>query len=135
VTLRHFNDHYPRHAMGLPENTAFEAEDEMGFRAGSYGGYNEWRNDLAILAGHESAKEAWNSGAKGRPFFELIHFSDCEGVMNSLVCAKLAKDFADNQAKVDAMTDCDDGNWFKEKYAEWRRAFEMAADNGAVEFH
>lgn len=135
VVLRHFNPHYPAHSAGIPEGTAFTAEDEMNFRAGSYGGYSEWRDRLAKLAGHPSAKHAWANGADGKPFFELIHFSDCEGVMNSAICAKLAKDFADCQARVDAMTDCSDGQWFKELYAKWRGAFEMAADSGAVEFH
>ena len=86
------------------------------------------------MVGHESAKAAWANGAQGRPFFELIHFSDCEGIIGPKISAKLAKDFADNQAKADVYR-VDEASWFREKYSDWRRAFEMAADNGAVEFH
>lgn len=55
----------------------------------------------------------------------------CEGVIGSSVSAKLAKDFADFQKDADAHEDRN----FREKYAEWRKEFEMAADDGAVSFH
>lgn len=131
VTLWHFNSDFPDHEEGLPKYTAFTAENEFGFRAGSYSGYNHWRDELAKLAGHESDKAAWKNGADGKPFYELINFADNEGVIGPKIAAKLAKDFADNQAKADAHED----EYFRERYGYWRKAFEMAAQNGAVEFH
>ena len=68
---------------------------------------------------------------EGLPFFELINFSDCEGILGAPVCAKLAADFAKYQERANTSHD----EWWREKYAGWRRAFEMAADNGCVEFH
>lgn len=65
------------------------------------------------------------------PFFELIHFADNEGVIGPVVSAKLAKDFRDNYERAKAFGD---GYWLS-KYEKWMAAFEMAADNGAVEFH
>ncbi len=133
VTIWHFNDDFPDHAEGLKEKTVYTADESFDFSAGSYGGYNDWRDELAKMAGHPSAKHAWANGADGKPFWELIHFSDCEGVIGPRISAKLAKDFAANQTKADAV-EYGEG-YFQDKYTDWRRAFEMAADNGAVEFH
>jgi hypothetical protein len=77
------NDEFPGRADDIEDRAIYKAADSMGFRAGSYGGYNAWRND-----------------------------------------------FAEFQSKAD---ECDDH--FTLKYAEWRKAFEMAADGGAVSFH
>ncbi len=130
-------------AEGIEDRTVYLYGAAHRFRAGSYGGYNAWREELAKLAGypqtpHRSrwsketemlcAAAVWN-GAKG-PFAELIDFSDCEGVIGPVVAKKLAADFAEFQPKADAI-----GDYFLERYNHWRKAFEMAADNGAVDFH
>jgi hypothetical protein len=103
-----------------------------GFRAGSYGGYNQWRDMLAVFAAFPSARYVWNSRDRvaGQPFVELIDFSDFEGVIGPTVSAKLAADFAAHQERANAHPD----EWWRSKYAEWRKAFEVAADGGAVEF-
>lgn len=135
------NSDFPGRADEIEDRAVYSAKDRFGFLAGSYGGYNGWREQLAKLAGYPVGQyekygkmydshclACWN-GATG-PFSELINFSDCEGVIGAAVAAKLAKDFADFQSKAD---ECDD--FFTLKYAEWRKAFEMAADAGAVSFH
>lgn len=99
------------------------------FRAGSYSGYNEWRNQLAFLAGYAGAEDAWANCTCG-PFWELINFSDCEGVIGPVTSAKLAKDFADYQEKADEH----ESPYFRDLYKDWRIAFETASDNGAVLF-
>lgn len=63
----------------------------MGWRAGSYGGYNAWRRWLAALVG-TTDKEVWR-GKVPPAFGELINFSDAEGTLGAPTCAKLAKDF------------------------------------------
>jgi hypothetical protein len=138
----YINPEFPGRADDIEDRAIYKAEDSMGLRAGSYSGFNAWRNDLAKLAGYplgqyEQYGKMWDSycaacwnGAKG-PFSELINFSDCEGVIGSAVAAKLAKDFADFQEVADKADD----QRFTLKYAEWRKAFEMAADAGAVTFH
>lgn len=136
------NDDFPGRADEIEDRAVYSAEDSMGFRAGSYGGYNAWREQLAKLAGYpvdqyeqygkmydSHCVACWN-GATG-PFSELIHFSDCEGVIGPSVAAKLAKDFADFQEAADKVAE----DWFVVQYAKWRKAFEMAADAGAVSFH
>jgi len=135
--LDHFepwvNKHYPSHAEEIKCSAFYGYEEEFSFRAGSYGGYNEWRDKLAQLAGHKSAEAVWaNPDMKGA-FVELINFSDCEGVIGSKLSAKLLKDFTDfdNQASTFIQNDV---GYFYRLYQEWRKAFELAAKNGAVEF-
>ena len=98
------------------------------FRAGSYGGYNRWREELAELVG-TTPKKVW-AGEVPSAFGELINFSDCEGTLKSEVCAKLAKDFAEYQGRADRI-----GGYFLDSYNHWREAFELAANGGAVDFH
>lgn len=122
----------------------YVAEASRGFCAGSYGGYNAWRNELAKLGGYpEKSVDRYKTGnvqfrhdegawaAESGPFWELINFSDCEGVIGSEVAAKLANDFAEYQEKAEATQN----DFFIARYNDWRKAFEMAADNGAVDFH
>jgi hypothetical protein len=124
---------WPGRTEGV-EPGVYSAADSFGFRAGSYGGYNSWRDWLARISGWGSAKACWNSRKTGDPFYELINFSDCEGIIGPRVAAKLAKDFADHAIKAKALSAEDDTYYF-EKYGDWQKAFEMAADNGAVSFH
>lgn len=113
--------------------------ERFDFRAGSYSGYNWWRDQLSRCMLGVSAKEAWsysdNPTWQEKSFFSLIHFSDCEGVIGTEICKRLAKDFADNQAAADAYNAEDDSEWWHEQYSKWRKAFELAADNGYVDFH
>lgn len=136
------NPDFPGRADDIVDRAAYRSEDSDGFRAGSYGGYNHWREQLAVLAGYPAGQyeqwgNSWDShcvpcwnGATG-PFSELINFSDCEGVIGTAVSSKLARDFAEHQAKADTHPD----ERFRERYASWREAFEKASDRGCVEFH
>lgn len=136
------NPHFAGREVPIVDRGVYIAEECDGFRAGSYGGYNHWREGLAELAGYPAIEtedygqksmrhDAGAHAAGSGPFYELIWFSDCEGVIGSAVAAKLAKDFADFQEKADAFRD----EYWKEKYADWRKAFEMASNGGAVSFH
>lgn len=143
------NNHFPGRADDIEDRAIYVADDRHGFRAGSYGGYNAWREELAKLAGYPGLeRDPYNVGqiqirhdagafsVTEGPFWELICFSDCEGVIGSSISAKLAKDFADWDDRAKAHSgSMDRPIWFYETYLEWRAAFEMAADAGAVEFH
>lgn len=139
VFIPYAHSSFPEHHKGLTPKAAYEYGKSFDFRAGSYSGYNAWREQLAALAGYAAkpgftdakphSETAWDMDSG--PFWELINFSDCEGCIGPVVSAKLAKDFADYQAKADAHDD----EYFRRKYSEWRKAFEMAADGGAVDFH
>jgi hypothetical protein len=139
------NDAFPGRIAPQQGGQAYMYDDCVGFRAGSYGGYNAWRNDLAKLAGYKAQPYdpydrndvkvmrydagAWE--ATSGPFWELITFSDCEGTIGTDACKKLAKDFADFQAAAEATSD----EWFLSRYNDWRAAFDLASNNGAVDFH
>ncbi len=126
-TLSLTENNWPGRTAGTSAGV-FDFDEEFRFRAGSYVGYNTWRDDLAKFAGFDSAKLVWDTSPSG-PFVELINFSDCEGFIGPVVAAKLAKDFMDHAARAA------DQGWFSECYANWRKAFEMAADGGCVDFH
>ncbi len=139
----YFNPDFPGRERGLVEGMAYKLGDEShGFRAGSYGGYSAWREELAKLAGYapetrpsdEYEKRFPHFGSANRagegPFYEQILFSDCDGTIGPVVSAKLAKDYAEYAAKAEAV-----GGHFWDLYQEWQKAFQIAADGGAVSFH
>lgn len=107
---------------------------QMGFRAGSYSGYNQWREQLCIAVNHITPRGVWenrdSSEVQSMPFYPLIDFSDCEGVIGSIAAQRLAGDFAKYQVRAERI-----GGYFLEKYNEWRRACDLAADAGFIEFH
>jgi len=137
-------DDFPGRDEGLTRGCHAYAE-EFGFCAGSYIGYNHWREQLAALAQYPLAPDpgehhkgemahaaaAWSGDVESGPFYELIDFSDCEGTIGPVVAKKLAADFALYQERANAH----EGEYWRERYADWRKAFEMAADGGAVCFH
>lgn len=130
------NTDFPGRIEGVEHGAFYSFAEEFRFRAGSYSGYNVWREQLAELAGYPQvgAHKPYSTGAwesTSGPFWELINFADNEGVIGPVVAKKLARDFAEHQSKADAHPD----QYFRVKYSEWRRAFEMAADGGAVDFH
>lgn len=149
-------DFPPDRYAGLEDKAVYDFAGSYHFRAGSYGGYNEWRETLATMAGYPTLEvervpgyapskavrrdaAAWAGMCEGMPFSELVNFSDCEGVLSAPVCRKLAKDFADwdQRAKVySACSHIDEAkdSWFYAYYKEWHKAFDMAGDSGAVSF-
>lgn len=127
------NNQWPGRAEGLSDRATYKIGESFGFRAGSYGGYNNFRAALAQLAGMPQPKLIWDSPTPVHgPFVELINFSDCEGVIGPVVATKLASDFAEHEAAILAKAP---DAYFRQRYRDWRKAFEMASDNGAVEFH
>ena len=128
------NGDFPGRADDITDGAVYLKSEEFHFRAGSYSGYGEWRRRLAGLAGYVDPEAVWNGGVATGPFFELINFSDCEGIIGTSVSAKLAKDFADHEHAALGV-DGPDSEWFVAKYAEWKKAFEIAADGGCVDFH
>ena len=64
------------------------------FRAGSYGGYNQFRAHLCAAIHGVECEEFWtNEDYEGTPFYELIDFSDCEGVIGVEESKKLHYEF------------------------------------------
>jgi hypothetical protein len=111
------------------------------FRVG-YGGFNDWRRDLAKFVGTTYEDVIANRQPIGTPFVELINFYDNEGVIGPLVSAKLAADFVNNSSKYsDWLRDRDDDDEYGDNafddlalYLDWTIAFIFAGDHGAVQF-
>lgn len=133
----------PERFAGLQAGAVYQFGSAFGFRAGSYSGYNAWRNELAKLAGNAQTiykgvdgKSAlrydatvWNK--KRGPFWELIDFSDSEGVIGPVVCKRVHRDFVAFEAAAAVHPDPD----FRSAYIDWAKAFAMCANDGAVVFH
>ncbi len=62
---------------------------------------------------------------------ELINFADNEGIIGASVSVKLLQDFESFHRAAEQHED----GYFTEKYNAFMKAFELASDNGAVEFH
>lgn len=112
------NPHFPKHQKGFTKGQVFKNPGKtMRFRAGSYSGYNEWRDILAT----------W----KPKAFKLLVNFSDCEGFINSEICAKLAKAFAKHAPNAHKAFR---NEWDLQLYSRFQDAFELASHGGCVEF-
>lgn len=116
--------HFPGRGEGVDHKKVYTWEDSFHFRAGGYSGYNWWRSNLERFKGNDA-------------FQELINFADNEGVIGPIVSKKLTEDFTDHaeEAKEYAKTLGANGDYWIECYDNWKKAFELASVNGAVEFH
>jgi len=123
--------HIPKLTEGVFHVTA--AETDLPSRA--YSSYNRWRDDLARYAGYGSAEKAWRDYSKG-PFYELIHFSDCEGFILDPAIGKLYQDFLDNRGRIfDLVPEGIEGDRFKSYYQDWVEGLrEVANKDGLVYF-
>lgn len=103
-------------------------------RAGSYSGYNEWRTCLSRLGMGVEAGSVWEEPEKyaGKPFYEIVNFSDCEGTIDHATCVKLAEDFRSHMDRAEHF----DSAYFFATYKRLAWVFEAAAKiGGYVEFH
>jgi hypothetical protein len=133
-------DSFPQSYRGLPDHGRWRefilggcyqvtAQTETHrFQAGSYTGYNRWREDLQNRFNPARDPDG--------PFYELIWFADNEGDIGPEAAADLLKDFEQHaDAYATAAPEGWEGEYGREKYADWTRAFRLAADGGLVDFH
>lgn len=142
VDMMRANPDFPGRELGIEGGAVYRYEDARHAVSIGYSSYNHWRDQLAKLAGWaESSYElygvqkksyaasAW--AAASGPFWELINFSDCEGVIGSVVSTKLLADFEQYKSAAEAH----EHERFRQVYEAFREAFAIAADGGAVKFH
>lgn len=128
----YINPGFTEVAKEILPDAIYDFEDSFRWKAGSYSGYNSWRNWLATVAGWKSDEDAWSNGKNGQPFFELIHFSDCEGTLGTQTCQKLLQDFINFESKAKTMSQ---GSYYFDMYTNWKKAMTIASENGAISFH
>lgn len=117
---------------GLSEGWYHVGGTALSFRAGSYSGYNAWRASLCKAALGVDPETVWNDESYAdKPFYELIHFSDCEGSIGPDAAADLYADFVEHRERIVAQLD----EYEAAKYDEWLFAFKVASGRGLVEFH
>jgi hypothetical protein len=129
VWISPFPDHAER-SWDLRKGIYTHEGSEFSFRAGSYTGYNDWRDNLAFMIGTIPEK-IWANPVPG-PFMELINFSDCDGTIGPAVSKKLYGDFRKYLERARHLKD--DGGWFFHRYKLWMKAFKIASDAGCVDF-
>jgi len=146
------NSYFPEQSEGLPKGFGYGTGEEYNFRAGSYSGYGEWRDLLARLALDMGSEGVWNKIDSGEgygeiPFSEVINFSDADGIIGPVASKKLHNDFVNYEKDImkkldryylkfeDFEIDGETYDWFKHKYKDWKEAFRIASNNGAVIFH
>lgn len=136
------NTAFPGSCKGLQTGAIYLHTGREHMWSSSYHSYGNWREQLAKLAEYPMepyqaykgataqlmhVAGAWSSD-KG-PFWELVNFSDCEGTLGTEVCRKLLRDFIQFEHKAATMRES-----FQAGYQTWKRTFEFASDNGAVDF-
>ena len=124
---------------GAFKNGCYVVKDQFGFRAGSYSGYNYFREILSEAVLGVSPEVVWKEPAKYQDsaFYELINFADNEGILGTEVCCKLAGDFAANRLTFVEYVEVNvaDSDYFITKYEEWTKAVDLACCNGFIQFH
>jgi hypothetical protein len=106
------------------EAGCYEVTDQTethGFRAGSYGGYNQWRADLQAQFNPEREPDG--------PFYELIWFADNEGSIGPDAAKDLLADFREHADRYGGE------DYARGKYQDWTRVCELAAADGLIRFH
>src|ERR1700743_239096 len=122
-----------------------EKTEEFGFRAGSYGGYNQWRSDLATLFNPYRNQEhdergrlvKYDAPDPDKPFAELIWFADNEGTIGPLAAAPLLADFKEHEVEYRRTHSAPSGEdrYYVERYRDWMHACELASQDGLIDFH
>ena len=126
-----------RSLRGLQMGRCYETSGNViEFRAGSYSGYNKWRDELARRALDLPAATVWEDPSRfvEAPFFELINFSDCEGTIGPDAAADLATDFCALRARIAAqpLANPQEETWFMDVHDQFQEAFELAASGGGL---
>jgi hypothetical protein len=118
-----------------------ESEDHV-FRAGTYGGYSQFRNLLSLSIYGCSSEYIWDNEEEFvlTPFIEIINFTDCEGYLGASVAEKLYSDFKINASKFAKYiyVNIDDIGLREDMiciYDNWIKALKVAKDNGIIIFN
>lgn len=115
-TLDYTEQYFKGRTKGLVAGV-YSSDESLRFRAGAYSYYNRFREKLENMASNSQ-------------LFELIMFSDCEGFIDPIVSKKLAKDFSDLEETAREKLD----EYDFETYLNFKKAFELASEEGCVQF-
>jgi hypothetical protein len=137
LVLAYCFDGMEQSLAGLERDVWYTADYDHGFRAGSYGGYNQFRRTLCELALGVTTDQVWDNPEEyaDSPFFELINFADNEGTIGPVAALNLYVDFQAQQERIFEQCD-DDSEYFQQLYNTWKEACKTAGQNdGIIAFH
>lgn len=125
--LTEIDDAFPGRAEPLKYNgDVYDCENYEWINIGSYSTYGWFRRTLETFSEDRDC------------FNELIDFSDCEGVIGSVVSEKLYEDFSSNAESFEQWVyqkySVVEGELLLRMYYKFESAFGIAKDGGAVEF-
>lgn len=125
--LTEIEEAFPGRAEPLKYNgDVYDCENYEWINIGSYSTYGWFRRALETFSEDRDC------------FNELIDFSDCEGVIGSIVSKKLYEDFSSNAESFEQWVkrefDAYDSELLLQMYRKFESAFEIAKDGGAVKF-
>lgn len=130
------NKDFPGRNGDINNKIVYSYSDCFNFECSS-SNYNYWRNSLAELAQYpDNYTKIWDL-ISHLPFYDLIYFVDKGGVIGLASCQKLAKDFAEYQEKAEEYSSLSAAgieSYFLGRHNNFRKAFEFASQNGAVNF-
>jgi hypothetical protein len=121
----------------------YDCDGSFHFRAGSYSSYNSWRRALCEAIHGVNDAEFWKDEENyiGKPFYELINFSDCEGQIGPKVAEKLYQDFTNPENEEKFLYYCNQNletemlrEFYLENWEDFKKAFQMARHNGLVQW-
>lgn len=106
------------------------------FSAGSYSTHNQFKNEICKMILGISLEEFLTDipKYKGKPFFEFLDMSDCNGSIGPNAAKECLTDFVNHKDKF--CIEREDGDkWMNDAYNEWIGIFTLAAQDGIVMFH
>jgi len=128
------NTGFPQSNMKYLENREIQIEfdEDFHFRAGSYSGYNQFRNELCKIANNITAKELWDLDNESfKLFYWLINFTDCDGYIGASYCKILYDEFVKYEDEVKSNLQ----EYYHIIYDNFKEAFRIGSVNGLVSFH
>ena len=106
-------------------------DESFDFGAGSYSGYNIFRNELCLASNNITAEQLWSLQDETLKFYWLINFSDCEGYIGTSYCKILYDEFVKYEEEVKTKLD----EYYHKKYDYFKEAFRVGESDGLVNFH
>lgn len=133
------NPDFKEHAPDIPvggdnrvKGFFTEETNSMSFRAGSYSTYASFRKKLCRILYDTDPSMIWAEPEKwkDKPFYYLINFSDCEGIISSSICKVLLNDFL--TLKRDEYKWIQLSEWDQEICNDFIEALEIASIDGFI---
>jgi hypothetical protein len=155
--LPKYNECFKLQLGFMNEEKAYSATHDISFSAGSYSGFNFFRRILFEFIYKDDTLESFYyktqniinnditricklnrildtnedilSYTRNYPFLEFVCFSDCEGVIDSIICKKLYEDFKNHRDNFIKYTTIYNNPYYIKLYDNFMNGFMLAGEN------